>query len=635
MVEQMDEPLERTQKDWTIFLRLWKYIRRYWVVLVLSLVLMLASALLDLVPPVLVRDAIDQHMDKIHAFNLVDGQWVETKNGDFELVKRDEGYYLTNGKVEYKAEESLVRSVKDRDYQQLLKLGFIFLMVLLAQFATTYGHTYSTNYLGQRVVYDIRMDLYRHVLRIPLSFFDRTPTGKIATRIANDTQNLSEFFSSVITSIVKDVFLIAGILYMMFLLSTYLTLRSFFVVPLIVGATLIFRTFDRRAYRLVRTRIATLNAFLSEHISGMNLIQIFNRQTRKHREFKGVSGNLLKAQLQQMIVFAIFRPLMDVIYHVGLCAVIWFGGKAILKGELSFGILYAFVAYVDMFFRPIRDIAEKYDILQNAFASAEKIFNLMDTPKEVLNEGGRDTVSEASVEFENVWFAYENENWVLKDVSFRIEEGERVGFVGETGAGKSSIINLISGLYRAQKGRILIGGVPLEEYDLRALRRQIAVVQQDVFLFSGTLLDNIRLFDPSISPEVVKRVGEEVKLSHFVSKFPSGYMNNVLERASTLSAGERQLVALARGKLFGAKILVLDEATANVDVDTEFYIQQALEALKGVTLIVIAHRLATVRNLDRIYVVHAGKIVEMGSHQELMAKKGLYYELYRVQYVEV
>ncbi|HCZ07346.1 MAG: ATP-binding cassette, subfamily multidrug efflux pump [Thermotogota bacterium] len=635
MPEQIEETFERTQKDLTIFLRLWKYIRKYWLILILSLVLMLASALLDLVPPILIRNAIDRYMNVTHTFELVDGKWVEAPEGTFKLVKKADAYYLTDGNKEYMVDETFVKSIKEKDYQKLLTLGMIFMGVLLAQFASTYGHTYSTNYLGQRVVYDIRMNLYRHILRIPLSFFDRTPTGKIATRIANDTQNLSEFFSSVITSLVKDVFLIAGILYMMFNLSFYLTARTFFVIPLIIGATLIFRIFDRKAYRLVRTRIAALNAFLSEHISGMSLIQIFNRQKRKHGEFEEVSNRLLKAQLKQMIVFAIFRPLMDVIYHIGLCAVIWFGGKGILNGELSFGILYAFVSYVDMFFRPIRDIAEKYDILQNAFASAEKIFNLMDTPREKLNEGGRTIIPEASVEFQNVWFAYEDENWVLKDISFKIKEGERVGFVGETGAGKSSIMNLISGLYRIQKGRILIGGVPLEEYDLRALRRQIAVVQQDVFLFSGTILDNIRLFDESISRERVESVGREVKLDHFVSRFPNGYMSNVLERASTLSAGERQLVALARGKLFGARILLLDEATANVDVDTEFYIQQALEALKGVTLIVIAHRLATVRNLDRIYVVHAGRIVEVGTHQELMAKKGLYYDLYRVQYAEV
>jgi len=624
-----------TRSDWRIFLRLWRYTRKYWYILLIGTVLMMLSAVLDVMPPRIIQKAIDDHMNKVHRFERLDGRWVEIDNGSYKLEKQGTQYILkgNDGSI-LPAPRELVMKVKSNDYKMVIWLGLTMLLILTTRFLATYGQVYAMNHLGQKVVYDIRMDLYKHIMMLPTSFFDKTPSGRVATRIANDTQNLTEFFTSVIISVVKDIFLIGAIFFMMYKMSHYLTLRTFFIIPIIIVASLIFRHFDRKAYRLVRTKLAALNAFLAENIAGMNLIRCFNKESRKLKEFQNVSSDLLNAQFKQLMVFSIFRPMMDLVYYLVLTSIIWFGAGKIFAGELGFGVLYAFASYIDMFFAPIRDLSEKYDILQNAFASSEKIFGLMDLNVEDRGKGHVHNLSKASVRFENVWFAYEDENWVLKDVSFEIKEGEKVAFVGETGAGKSSIINLINGMYRPQRGKIFIGDVSLEEYDLGSLRRKIAVVQQDVFLFSGSLFDNIKLFDGKFSNEEIETLSRDLYLHEFVERLPDGYYTEVLERGSRLSAGERQLVALVRAALLKSRILVLDEATANVDVHTEHCIQQALKKLHDMTLIIIAHRLSTIKWVDRIYVVHAGRIVEVGSHNELMKMKGLYYELYRVQYAE-
>ncbi|RKX50196.1 MAG: ABC transporter ATP-binding protein, partial [Thermotogae bacterium] len=503
-----------------------------------------------------------------------------------------------------------------------------------AMFVAVYLQVYITNYMGQKITHNIRMDLFKHITRLPMRYFDTTPSGRLSTRVANDTKNLAEFFSSVITSLVKDVFLLVGIVVVMLKMSIYLGTISLLILPLILVSTLVFRYFDRIAYRKVRTRLAIINAFLAEHISGMSVIQIFNQEKRKAREFDNVNKSHYKSLMEQLLIFAVFRPLMDLLYYLAIAAIIWFGARGILEGRVGFGVVYAFTSYVEMFFRPIRDIAEKYDIVQNALASAEKIYRIMDEPEEKYNEEQPVVKSlRGELEFKNVWFAYNEENYVLKDISFHVKPGEKIAIVGETGAGKTSIISILNGLYRIQKGDILIDGRSLYEYNLQSLRKKLGLVLQDVFLFSGTILDNIRLFDKNISKERVHEVVRYIGAERFIKRLPEGYETEILERAGTLSAGERQLIALARAVLYDADILVLDEATANIDTETEAIIQKAMEKLSHKkTVITIAHRLSTIRNTDRILVIHKGELVEKGSHEELIKLGGVYYDLYRLQY---
>ncbi|HQN27529.1 MAG TPA: ABC transporter ATP-binding protein, partial [Mesotoga sp.] len=460
------------------------------------------------------------------------------------------------------------------------------------------------------------------------------PSGRLATRIANDTENMAEFFTSVITSIVKDVLLLGGIIIIMLNLSFRLGLITLLILPVIAAAIFLFRYFDRLAYRKVRTRLAIINAFLAEHISGMSITQLFNQERRKRDEFDGVNKNHFKSLLEQLWVFAIFRPLLDLLYYITIAVVVWFGVKGIVGNVLEFGVLVAFVSYIDMFFRPLNDIAEKYDIVQNALASAEKIFKLMDEKEEIYHpEKAVPSSFEGSVEFENVTFAYDGEHNVLKDISFSVKPKEKIAFVGETGAGKTSIISILTGLYRIQYGTIRIDGKDIYDYNLQGLRKKVGVVLQDVFLFSGSILDNIRLFDSSISREKVISAAKYVYAHSFIEKLSNGYDTMILERGGTLSAGERQLIALARAVVFDTDILVLDEATANVDTETEALIQKAMERISSEkTMITIAHRLSTIRNADRIMVIHKGSLVESGNHEELLAKGGIYTDLYRLQY---
>jgi len=571
--------------------KLLSYAKPYWYLFVLAIAIVLVSTYIEIMPPRIVKDAIDS--------------------------------YINNQNI----------PVDDR-IAGVIKAGILFLIVLILRFFLNYGNIYLTSYLGARIVYDIRRDLFNHVMRLPMSFFDKNPSGRITTRIVNDTQNVQEFFTTVVTSIIKDIFLLGGIIISLIQLSKILFIHLSYIFPIVIASMILFRYFDRKVYRMVRTNLARINAFLAEHIAGVSVVKIFNAEEQKKKEFDNIAKDYYKSLIKQLYVFGIFRPFMDFLYFLGLSLIIWFGAKYIMSKTIGFGALYAFASYLDMFFAPLRDIAEKYDIVQNSMASAEKIFNLFKENGEKLGKpDGKKHVEKGVVEFKNVWFSYDGKRWILKDVNIVFAPGYLTAIVGETGAGKTSLMNLLNGLYVPQKGVILVDDIPLQEYDLKSLRREIAVVPQDVVLFSGTILDNIRLFDESIPEEKVLEALEKVYAMDIVNKLEKGIHYEVVERGTTLSSGERQLIVLARAVLFDSKILVLDEATSNIDVETETRIQKALRELsKDKTVIMIAHRLSTVKDADRIIVIHNGQVVEEGKHRELLKRRGVYYKLYEVQF---
>ena len=576
-----------------LLFRLLKYAKPYTILFIIAIAIVLSLTFVTLLPPQIVRTAINQ--------------------------------YITN--------ENLPLNER---FNGIFKMAIYFLLSTSAIFVLEYFSIFLTTYIGGKIVYDIRNDLFKHVLRLPMSFFDKHPSGQITTRIANDTQNVMEFFTSVITSIINDVFLLAGVIFMMLKVSTSLFVNISFVFPILIAAILIFRYFDLKAYRAVRTNISRVNAYLAEHIAGMPIVKLFNAEDFERKGFDKVNKNLYKSRIQQMYVFAIFRPTVSTLYRLAIAAIVWMGAKYIASKSLNFGDLYAFVAYLDLFMRPLEDLSEKYDIIQNTTASAEKIFTLMDESEEHYgDEKGETEIKEGVVEFKNVWFRYTEDRWILKDINVKFQPGELVAIVGETGAGKTSIMNLINGMYRPQKGGILIDNLELEKYNIHELRKQISAVPQDVVLFSGTLLDNVRLFHDEINEEEVKKALEKVYVWDMIERLPEKLYTKIIERGKGISAGERQLIALARSVLFDAKIFILDEATSNIDVQTEERIQNAVRELsRDKTVIMIAHRLATVVNADRIVVVHNGEIVEEGTHKELMQKKGVYYKLYEIQFAK-
>ncbi|MEA4882636.1 MAG: ABC transporter ATP-binding protein [Clostridia bacterium] len=529
-----------------------------------------------------------------------------------------------------------IMAFRGQDISAISRLAMILLAVGVGAFFLNYAQALALQFVGQRIVYSIREELFTHLQRMDLAFFDKNPVGRLVTRVTNDTETLNEMYTSVVVNLFKDVFMLIGIIVVMFRLHAGLALVSLVTLPLIAVATVVFRVKAREAYRMVRTTLARINAAMAENISGMRVVQIFNRERRKYEEFEKINDDYYRAGVGEMMVYAVFRPIMELIGALSLSLVIWFGGRRVLGGTVQFGVLYAIINYVGQFFGPINDLTEKYNILQSAMASSERIFGLLDTPITVSEPENPVEIDRLSgdIEFKNVWFAYNNEDWVLRDVSFSIKPGEVVAFVGATGAGKTSIISLINRFYDIQKGQILVDGRDVRQYRTADLRRNVATVLQDVFLFTGDIETNIRLNNKSISDETVRKAAEHVNADRFISRLPKGYDEPVTERGSTLSAGQRQLLAFARALAFDPAILVLDEATANIDTETELLIQDALPRLiAGRTTIVVAHRLSTIQHADRIIVIHKGKVRETGTHQELLAKKGIYYDLCRLQYV--
>ena len=579
-----EDKLESSYKG-NALLRLLSYMKPYlgWFLLCLALVLALTG--FDLYRPILIGDAIDLF---------------ETQ-GNYDVI--------------------IDTAIK---YGIVLALSFVFNLV----------QTWVLQKMGQRIILTVRKELYAHIQSLSCRYFDLTPVGKLVTRVTNDVEALNEMYSGILVRLFRNIVKIIGLAIVMLTMDLKLALISFVLLPVVAVLTVVFRKISRKTYRITRTRLTDLNTFLSENISGMRVIQIFGREERKFDEFNDRNYKYYRAFYREMLVFAIFRPLIYILSVLSLMLVLGVGSREVLGNVISIGTLYIFAQYIQSFFEPIQELAEQFSTLQSSLASAEKIFTIMDEDALVPESGNPVVLPEIKgrIEFDHVWFAYDNENYVLRDVSFVIEPGQKVAFVGATGAGKSSILNLIGRYYDIQQGHIYIDGVDIRNISKKQLRSAIGQMQQDVFIFEGTVESNIRLYDEDITSEEVREAAEYVNASRFIEKLPNGYEEPVSERGSTFSAGERQLLSFARTLAHKPSILVMDEATANIDTETEALIQEALEKLmKGRTTIMVAHRLSTIQHADCIMVMHKGKIRERGTHQELLAQNGIYKKLYELQ----
>ena len=520
------------------------------------------------------------------------------------------------------------------DYDVIIATAIKYAVVLALSFAFNVAQTWILQKTGQNIILQMRKDLYRHIQSLGSRYFDITPVGKLVTRVTNDVEALNEMYSGILVQLFRNIVKIVGLAGVMLVLDVRLAAISFVLMPLVIGLTVLCQKIARNIYRLYRTRLTDINTFLSEHLSGMKIIQIFGRQERKFEEFHDKNTKLYKAFYREMLMYAVFRPLIYILSILSLMIVLWFGSRNVFDEIISVGTLYIFSNYIRSFFDPIQELAEQFSTLQSSIASAEKIFTVMDEDEfipEVENPKQPDKIT-GKIEFDHVWFAYDGENYVLKDVSFVINPGEKVAFVGATGAGKSSILNLIGRYYDIQKGHIYIDGIDIRQFSKKQLRSAIGQMQQDVFIFEGDVAYNIRLNDNDITDEQVKEAAEYVNASHFIEKLPQGYHEPVTERGATFSAGERQLLSFARTLAHNPSILVMDEATANIDTETEILIQEALEKLMdGRTTIMVAHRLSTIQHADCIMVMHKGRICESGTHRELLEQDGIYRKLYELQ----
>lgn len=664
--DSSDESITKSY-DSNLMKRLLSYAKPYWHLLLLSIILMMLVTALELSRPYIIKITIDDYingykkpiyeLDKkinnnviklgnkyyIRKDNISKDELMEFDEYNIKsIIKKDNNYYLIDYNTEdlengiLLSKDELLK-FREKDLEGLKKISLIFLIVILLAFAFNYIQVYILNYTSQNIVYNIRSDVFSHLQKMSLSYFDKNPVGRLVTRVTNDTETLNEMYTGVLVYLFKDIFILIGIIIVMLKMNVELALISFTLIPFILLASIIFRKKIKDVYRLGRIQMAKINSTLNENITGMKTVQVFKKEDKMFKNFNRINSDYLDTSKKEIKIFAIFRPSIEIIRSLGIALIVYYGGRKVIGNQIPFGVLYAFIDYIQRFFEPILDLTEKYNILQSAMASSERIFMILDTPEDIKNpiEPKHSKKFKGKIEFKNVWFAYNDEDWVLKDVSFTIEPGKTVAFVGATGAGKSSIINLITRFYDIQKGEILIDGINIIDFDKYELRKKIGVVLQDVFLFTGTIKDNIRLNNNNISDEEIVEVAKYVNAHHFISKLPHQYDEPVMERGSTLSTGERQLLSFARTLAFNPDILILDEATSSIDTDTELLIQDALQKLiEGRTTIAVAHRLSTIQHADKIIVLHKGKIKEMGNHQELLNAEGMYYDLYRLQYSE-
>lgn len=552
------------------------------------------------------------------------------ESGGYDLF----GDYVEQGAALLSRED--LKELRRFDFTGVLAAAGLYLLMLLCGFALNAVDTWMLQKMGQSIIYRMREEVFGHIHSLSLSFFNTTPVGKLVTRVSNDTEAVNELFSTVLVKLFKNAVKIIGYAAVMLSIHVRMALVSFLLLPVVMALTFFFRAMSRKAYRLTRTKITELNTFLSEHISGMKLIQIFVREKEKYEEFEKKSGELYAANWREVMTFAIFRPSIYLLSVLAMMVVLGTGSASVLNGTLSLGTLFIFISYIGSFFEPIQELAEQFGTLQSSLASAEKLFSVLDEkPQIVPPQHPVEVEVRGRIEFRHVWFAYEKEDYILKDVSFVMEPGQKIAFVGTTGAGKSSILNLIGRYYDIQKGEILIDGVDIRQIDTDTLRGAIGQVQQDVFIFTGDMKSNISLNNEKISLEEIQRAARVVNADSFIQKMPGGYDEPVTERGSTLSAGQRQLLSFARTLAYNPAILVLDEATANIDTETESMITEALEKLmEGRTTIMVAHRLSTIQHADKIIVMHKGKIQEAGTHQELLRQEGLYKKLYELQLMD-
>ena len=648
--------------DWKLMKRLLKYARPYWALLTVSILLLIVITGLELLNPYLVKIAIDDHISgynrplvqvPLEAGPIEDGIVVDNhiyvlkeeyeNTGNYpvrSIVQRAEGYYLVDADDPSSPGELLSQedygAFRSRDIEGLDRVAKLFAAVILLTFLLSYLQIYILNYTSQKIIFNIREDLFNHLQSLAVRYFDNNPIGRLVTRVTNDTETLNEMYTNVLVNLFKDFFMLAGIMIVMIRLNLQLALVSFALIPVILLISIVFRKYIREVYRISRVQLAKINSSLNENISGMRTIQIFKKERKFFENFDSINRDYLNIQKKEITYFAIFRPSIEVIRSLGIALLVYYGGGNVVSGSIQFGVLFVFINYLQKFYEPIMDLTEKYNILQSAMASSERIFKILDTDMRIEDPHTPARIEhfKGEIEFRNVWFAYNDEDWVLKNISFKIKMGESVAIVGATGAGKTSIINLLTRFYDIQKGEILLDGVNIRSLDKNTLRQKIGVVLQDVFIFTGNIRDNIRL-NKDISDDKVIEIAKHVNAHRFISRLPQGYDEPVMERGSTLSSGERQLMAFARTLVYDPQILVLDEATSSIDTETELLIQDALHKLvEGRTSIAIAHRLSTIQHSDKIIVLKQGEIKEMGSHQDLLKNKGLYYNLYQLQYKE-
>ncbi len=609
--------------DSRLMKRLLGYLRPYKWQVVIALVSIILKAGADVLGPYLTKTAIDKYLSSasLHNHSLLD------------------------------------RFLSSRPLVGIAQLGSVYLLLLLVSFGLEYTQTYLMQWTGLKVMYDLRSQIFRHLQHMHIGFFDKNPVGRLVTRVTTDVDALNEMFTSGVVAIFEDVFVLAGILIIMLGMNWWLALITFSVLPLIFWATMVFRKSVRDSYRRIRTAIARINSYLQEHVTGMVVLQLFNREKRAYRSFDRVNAQHMDAFKDAIMAYALYYPVVEILSSVAIAMVIYFGGFGVLRGAVTIGVLTAFMQYAQRFFRPIQDLSDKYNILQSAMASSERVFKLLDTPVEITSPSRpRRAQGAGRIEFDHVWFAYRkletpdekhtlpdpgsnglghigDFDWILRDVSFVIEPGETVAIVGHTGAGKTTIISLLMRFYDIQKGAIRIDGVDIRQMDLNDLRRRFGVVLQDPFLFTGTIENNIRLGSAWITDEQIETAAENVNVADFVRSLPQGFKEPVLERGSTMSTGQKQLISFARALAHDPKILVLDEATSSVDTETEIRVREALSRMvEGRTSVIIAHRLSTIQRADKIIVMHKGHVREVGTHQELLGQRGIYWKLYQLQY---
>lgn len=651
--------------DRAILKRLLSYTKGYQKYIVLSLFLLIFVVGIELARPIIVGVAVDEVIGNYEkeVTEEIDGETVvsrlvKPKDGDgyylLDKVSEEVAMTVAEDYSEVSVDESTMiievggeqmtlqvmskeelKAFRQSDLNKLATITLLFLGLTISGILINYFQMIILHFTGQKIILKIRNEIFTHIQNLSVQFFNNQPVGKIVTRVTNDTETLNEMYTSVIVNSVRSVLMIIGILITMFVLNWKMTMFVMIVLPLIYLSAFLFRKHSRKAYRDVRTHVASINTFLSEHISGMKIVQIFAREQAAYDKYKTNNKKLLKAHLRQLFIFSLFRPSMYFIYILGTAVTLLAGGFMVIEDAMTIGVLVMFLQYVGTFFDPIQQLAEQFNILQSAMASAEKIFTLLDDKSMVNDQDDAMELEEikGKIEFKNVWFAYDKENWVLRDVSFVVQPGETAAFVGATGAGKTSILNLITRYYTIQKGEILIDDVPIHKVKKSSIRQHVGQMLQDVFVFTGNINSNIRLREESITSEEIVEASKYVNADSFISKLPHKYEEKTYERGATYSAGQRQLLSFARTLAFKPSVLVLDEATANIDTETEVLIQDALEKLmEGRTTLVVAHRLSTIQHADQIILLHKGKVREKGTHQELLKEQGLYYNLYQLQY---